>query len=309
MADSQRHTTPHCRFIVKYEFIISIFFNMLRDGGNFILEHPEADGKSTLRRINMIQNLVNEWRKAGVQEGDVLLVHSSIKRTLKRYMKISPKDILESFLSALGSSGTLLLPLFNFEFTTGVPFDIRNTPSHMGALTEAGRLHTSTIRTGHPIYSFAVIGNKAEIFKEIDNFSGYGADSPFAMLREMDGKIAVIDLPDQNSMTFYHYVEEMYEVDYRYHKTFTGDYTDAAGITESKTYGLFVRNIEKGILTHVNPAGELMWQRGLYSGHKPNEGCGLRTVSAQQMYEFVSDIIESGKAKNILYRIEGEENV
>ena len=260
----------------------------------------------------MIQNLVNEWREAGVQEGDVLLIHSSIKRTLRRYMKqrmnITPQDILESFLNALGSSGTLLLPLFNFDFTTGVPFDIRNTPSHMGALTEAGCLHPSAIRTGHPIYSFAVIGSKAERFKEIDNFSGYGTDSPFAMLRDMDGKIAVIDLPDQNSMTFYHYVEEMHEVNYRYHKTFTGKYTDVVGTTESRTYGLFVRNIERKILTHVNPAGELMWQRGLYSGYKPNEGCGLRTISAQQMYKFVSDIIESGKAKNILYRIEGEEN-
>lgn len=260
----------------------------------------------------MIQTLADEWKEAGVQKGDVLLVHSSTKRTFRRYLKlgtkITPQDILESFLSAVGSSGTLLLPLFNFDFVNGVPFDIRRTPSHMGELTEAGRIHPLAVRTGHPIYSFAAIGFEAEKFREINNFSGYGSDSPFAVLREMNGKIAVLDLPDQNSMTFYHYVEEMHEVDYRYHKKFTGDYTDASGNTESKTYGLFVRNIKKGVLTHVNPAGELMWQSGLYSGYKPNHGCGLRTVSAQQMYEFVSDIIESGKVKNILYRIEGEGN-
>lgn len=178
----------------------------------------------------------------------------------------------------------------------------------MGVLTEAGRMHPLAVRTGHPIYSFAVIGLQAEKFREINNYSGYGIDSPFAVLREMDGKIAVLNLPDQNSMTFYHYVEEMHEVDYRYHKKFTGVYTDASGDTESRAYGLFVRNIEKGILTHVNPAGELMWQKRLYSGYKPNEKCGLRTISAQKMYEFVSDIIVSGKAKNILYRIEGEGN-
>ncbi len=261
----------------------------------------------------MTQNLVNEWREAGVQEGDVLLVHSSIKRTLRRYLKqhinITPQDILESFINAVGPSGTLLLPLYNFDFTNGVPFDIRNTSSHMGVLTETGRLHPLAMRTGHPIYSFAVIGFEAERFKGINNFSGYGIDSPFAMLREMDGKIAVLDLPDQNSMTFYHYVEEMNEVDYRYHKTFTGNYTDTSGITESKSYGLFVRNIENRVLTHVDPAGELMWKEGLYSGQKPNEGCGLRTISARKMYDFVSNIIASGKAKNILYRIEGEDNV
>jgi len=260
----------------------------------------------------MIETLANEWREAGIQEGDILLIHSNIKRTFKRCLKLgtrlSPQDILDSFLKAVGDSGTLMLPLFNFDFSKGVPFDIRNTPSHMGLLTEAGRTDPLAVRTGHPIYSFAVIGAKSQRFETVNNFSGYGADSPFAMLRKMGGKIAVLDLPDQNSMTFYHYVEEMHDIDYRYHKTFTANYTDASGNTESKTYGLFVRNIEKGVLTHVNPAGELMWQKGLYSGCQPNEGCGLRIVSAKQMYEFVTDIIESGKAKNTLYRIEGEEN-
>ena len=80
------------------------------------------------------------------------------------------------------------------------------------------------------------------------------------------------------------------------------------GKTESKTYGLFVRNIEKGILTHVDPAGELMWEKGLYFGCRPNEGSGLRTVTAQHMHDFVSSIITSGDAQNTLYRIEGEED-
>ena len=33
-------------------------------------------------------------------------------------------------------------------------------------------------------------------------------------------KIAIIDLPDQKSMTFYHYVEEMMSVDWRFFKNF-----------------------------------------------------------------------------------------
>lgn len=259
----------------------------------------------------MIQEmLAKEWLKAGVQRGDVLLIHSNIKRTLihfkKKGMEITTNDILESFLKAVGPSGTLLLPLFNFDFTKGVPFDIRNTPSQMGALTEAGRLHPLAVRTGHPIYSFAAIGYNAKLFKYINNFSGYGHDSPFALLREMDGKIAVLNLPDQNSMTFYHHVEEMHNVSYRYHKTFAGQYTDASSNTEFRTYGLFVRNIEEGVLTYVNPAGELMWEKGLYSGCRPDEGAGLRIISAQKMYDFVSDIIVTCKAKGLLYRIEGE---
>lgn len=261
----------------------------------------------------MIQeSLADEWRASGVQSGDVLLVHSSTKRTFRRYFeqgtKIQPLDILESFVEAVGPFGTLLLPLFNFDFSQGVPFDICTTPSQMGSLTEAARMHPSAVRTGHPIYSFAVIGHRAAEFKDVNNFSGYAEDSPFGLLREMKGRIAVLDLSDQASMTFYHHVEEKHEVPYRYHKTFTGEYTDAAGSTVSRTYGLFVRNIEDGVRTHVNPAGELMWQEGLYRGHRPGVGCGLRTVSARDMYEFVSEIIRSGKAEGVLYRIEGEQS-
>ena len=254
--------------------------------------------------------LAHRWRSSGIDPGDTLLVHSSLKRTLTNFSEqgedISPGLVTESFLDAVGDEGTLLLPLFNFDFTKGVPFDIRSTPSQMGAMTEAGRLMPGAVRTGHPIYSFAVIGANADLFEGVDNFSGYGSDSPFAMLRELDGKIAILDLTDLNSQTFYHHVEEIHDVPYRYHKEFTGLYTDTEGVETERTYGLFVRDIEKGVLTHVDPAGELMWEAGLYSGDRPKENSGLRVVSARMMYDFVADIIDSGRAEGVLYRIEEE---
>ncbi len=58
-----------------------------------------------------MKDLVSEWRASGIEEGDVLLVHSSTKRTFKRYLekgvKLTPEDILNSLLEAVGDSGTL----------------------------------------------------------------------------------------------------------------------------------------------------------------------------------------------------------
>ncbi|MFM6203869.1 AAC(3) family N-acetyltransferase, partial [Planktothrix sp.] len=109
--------------------------------------------------------LAYKWQQAGISQGDTVLIHSSLKRTLKNLMKqeqkISPEVILDSFLEAVGLSGTLLLPLFNFDFTKGIAFDYRNTPSQMGVLTEVARIHPNAIRTGHPIYSFAIIGHNS----------------------------------------------------------------------------------------------------------------------------------------------------
>lgn len=254
--------------------------------------------------------LTQRWAQSGIEAGDTVLVHSNIKRTLidcrRAGITVSPSAILDSFLDALGPKGTLLLPLFNFEFAHGADFDMRTTPSQMGALTEAGRLHKDAVRTGHPIYSFAVIGHKSKAFEGVDNESGYSEDSPFGILKRLDGKIASLDLDDQNSMTFYHHVEEIKRVDYRYFKAFTGKYTDASGVSGKKSYKLYVRDIARGVQTDVNPAGELLWEAGLYKGFRPRTDSGLRVIRARSMFDFVGRIIDEGKALGTLYSIGDE---
>jgi aminoglycoside 3-N-acetyltransferase len=254
------------------------------------------------------QALADDWRTAGIESGDIVLLHSRISRTLRRMTnmgaKPSPNAIIESFLKALGEDGTLLLPLFNFEFAEGKPFDIRSTKSQMGILTETGRIWPGATRSGHPIYSFAAIGRQAPAFDQLENFSAYGENSPFGMLRQMGGKIAVLDLPDQDSVTFYHHVEEALNVPYRYHKTFTGSYIDKAGTEANRTFSVFVRNLDAGVITKVDPMSERLWRQGIYNGYRPNEGPGLRTISAKHFFDEVAAVIQNGEAKGLLYDVE-----
>ena len=173
----------------------------------------------------------------------------------------------------------------------------------MGILTEIARKKKNVIRTGHPIYSFCALGKHSKEFQGIDNESGYGHDSPFAKINEMDGKIAVIGLDDQHSMTSYHYVEECNQVDYRYYKSFTGDYVKEDGIKIEKTYTLYVRDIKRGVKTDVNRMMDFLWLKGLYIGKKPNEGYGMRTIKFNSLYQQTENIIKSGNAKNYLFSI------
>lgn len=235
-----------------------------------------------------------------IRPGSVLLVHSSTARIMRKY-GVRPHQILDSLLDKVGKDGTLVLPLFNFEFTTGAGFDIRSTASQMGALTEQGRCHAQAVRTGHPVYSFAAIGARAEEFRPMDNRSAYGPDSPFAKLRELDGDIAVIDLPDQHSMTFYHHVEELLRVPYRFHKDFTGPYTDWGGITSTRTYNIFVRDLDAGVKTSVDRMGERLWAKGLYRGDRPRTDSGTRIINAKAMFDEVKAVIEAGDAEQYLF--------
>lgn len=251
--------------------------------------------------------LAKRWARAGIEKGDTVLLHSNILRTLvllkREGFKPSAELLLESFRAALGNEGTLLVPLFNFEFTSGTDFDIRYTPSHMGALTEVARKHPEAVRTGHPIYSFCAIGKQSHLFKGVDNYSGYGADSPFGMIRQLNGKIAVLDIEENGSMTFHHHVEEMMSVPYRYSKEFKGKYIDTNGETSVRGYAIYVRNLEQKVETCLNPLGEKLWAENIYKGDRPHEGTGLRVCYANDVFHFVEHIIATGKALGNLYKI------
>ncbi|MBV7264995.1 AAC(3) family N-acetyltransferase [Erythrobacter ani] len=245
----------------------------------------------------------NPFAKASIKPGSTLLLHSSITRTLQQN-RMKPEDVISAILEKLGREGTLLLPLFNFDFNEGVPFDYRSTPSHMGALTEIGRKWPGAVRTGHPVYSFAVIGRNASEFEGMDNKSAYGPDSPFAKLRELEGEIGVIDLPDQQSMTIYHHVEEMLEVPYRFHKDFTGTYVDREGMTTERTYSIYVRDLDAGVKTSVDRMGERLWAKGLYRGDRPKEDSGLRIISANDLFDEVEAVIRAGEAEQYLFELD-----
>jgi aminoglycoside 3-N-acetyltransferase len=259
---------------------------------------------------DVLQKIKNElaysWNKSGIETGDTVLLHSSLSRFLKKYkskeIQVSPKDILESFLIASGEKGTLIFPTYNFDFTKGITFDICNTRSETGVLSEAARLHPDSVRTGHPLFSFAVIGYHKNIFENLCNFSAFGKDSPFAKLLELEGKIAALDVAGEFCMTFYHHVEEMENAPNRFHKVFRGNYIDKYGVQSEKEFNVYSRKTEEGVETDVKPMEEYLWSKGLYSGYRPGEGSCLHVIKADRVYDEASAIIKEGKSLGMLYK-------
>ena len=108
-------------------------------------------------------------------------------------------------------------------------------------------------------------------------------------------------------MTFYHHVEEVLEVDYRYFKDFTGTYINDEGIKSTKTYKLYVRNIERGVKTRVNPMGELLWKKKLYKGFRFNEPNFFRTINAAELFSETAFVIKNNHALKYLYTQDNEQ--
>ena len=261
--------------------------------------------------INLTHTLNSLWNSLGVNSSDTLLIHSNIKPLLRYFfrngIRIKTEDILDSILNHV-SKGNIIFPAFNFESINNKYFSINETISEMGLLSETARLHKDSKRTKHPVYSFSCFGPITKSLLEVKNYTAYGQDSPFQKLRDVEAKIIVFDLPENRSMTFYHHVEEVLRVDYRYLKEFTFEYIDSNYFSKGLTkFSIFVRDLESKVCTNVEPMGEKLHSLGLYKENIIPKEVKARIVSSKDLFTETEKVINLGNAQGMLYEI-NEEN-
>jgi aminoglycoside 3-N-acetyltransferase len=205
--------------------------------------------------------LVSEFRRIGLSNGDVLLVHSSFKSF--GGVEGGPQTVIDALMNVLGSEGTLIIPRFNFDFSTyGTTWDVRSTPSHMGIISEFVRKDPRSKKVFHPIYPFSIIGKYADELIKHRYKGGYSKDSIFHQLLVYDAKIIQIDKV-YKSTTLIHHAEEILKVDYKYYKNFTGYVIDENGKKYEDTFNLYVRKINEGYVTDVLPIGKILEDDGV----------------------------------------------
>ena len=255
-----------------------------------------------------ISEYLCEFLKNGnINKNDRLIFHSDIrilyKDLIKKKFKFTLNDIADHFIEYIGNKGTLIIPTFNFNFCNGENFSIKNTKSQMGVLSEVFRKKAGKNRSWHPVYSFVIFGNIPMDYLNKKNYSAYGKSSLFHWLTLSDGKIAIVDLPDQNSMTYYHHVEELMNASWRYHKDFEGDYINFDNIKEKTAARIFVRKLSDGIVTDVKNMEKILWKKRLYKSKNNFSQKGCRSIKVQDLKKEVTHIINSNKAEGILYKI------
>lgn len=243
--------------------------------------------------------MVKGFGKLGLKAGDVVLVHSSYKSLGE--VDGGPQTVVDALLEVLGPEGTLIMPTFNFNFNKGEPWDVNKTPSHMGVLTEIARVNPQARRVFHPFYSFAILGKLKDELTRVRYKDSYGTDSIFMKLRQLDARIMIIGLSYTHSMTFFHHVEQMNGVDYRFIKAFTGEVTDEAGKTYTDTFTMLVRDLDKGVITEVDPMGAVLEQRGIVNIGQVGEAT-VKLMKANDVFRVTSE--EMKRDPHLLYKTE-----
>lgn len=161
---------------------------------------------------------------AGLTQGDTVMIHSDVGSFGKlgdvRDENEFLGSILDAFINVITRDGTLIVPTYSYSFCNHQVFDVVHTDSTVGIFTNFIRRRPQAVRSEDPIFSHAGIGRHAEHLLNHVGRECFGTDSFFDRFYKFDGKI--VNFGKFFDITFLHYIEKHFRVDYRYDKTFSG---------------------------------------------------------------------------------------
>lgn len=158
--------------------------------------------------------LENEFKKIGIKAGDHVLVHSALSKI--GYINGGAQTLVDALLNVITEKGTLLMPSFpasgrNKDFVESITaFDIKNTPSQMGKVTELFRTMPGVKRSFHPTDPVCALGSEAEYFtnSHYGEITPYTFNSPFRKLCNKNGKILMLGTTLNGAGTNLHTLED-----------------------------------------------------------------------------------------------------
>lgn len=185
--------------------------------------------------------LADKLISLGADNCRILYIHSALTFGTPNKM-LSRSELLNEIYQVILSLGveTICMPTFTFSFPNGKDFDPNLSKSRMGALNEYFRIQAEVIRSNDPLMSIALKGRDKEIATSIGKYS-IGKQSSFDNLRNREKvKFLFLGTKIGDCFTYMHYLEWLYNVDYRYNRPFTG-IIKSGDKQLSVTYNLFVR--------------------------------------------------------------------
>ncbi|MDF2699404.1 MAG: Aminoglycoside N(3)-acetyltransferase [Haloplasmataceae bacterium] len=179
---------------------------------------------------NTLDSILRDLRLNGVNEGDHVLVHSSLSSM--GWVCGGPQTVIMALLQAVGNNGTIIMPAQSGDWSDPakwsnppVPnewiqviydhmpaFDPKLTPTRgMGRVSELFRTYPDTIRSNHPHVSFCANGKYAkEITNEHVLTPQFGFHSPLGKMYHLNVKVLLIGV-DYDSCTSFHLAETLVE--------------------------------------------------------------------------------------------------
>ncbi|MGL5351984.1 MAG: aminoglycoside N(3)-acetyltransferase [Clostridium sp.] len=172
------------------------------------------------------EDLVRLFSKCGVESGQTIFVHSSLKSL--GFVVGGAETVIRALLEIVSENGTIMMPSQtwkNLDPKRGVHWEIEEknwdiirehwpaynkdvTPSiGMGVIAEVFRKWPGAMRTDHPVRSIAAVGKYAKYITEDHDLRNiFGSGSPIDKLYKLDGYVLLIGV-GYNKNTSLHLAE------------------------------------------------------------------------------------------------------
>ena len=241
-----------------------------------------------------------------IKKGDIVFFTSNITSiAFDAAMNKKAFDInliINLLIEKIGENGTLLFPVYNWDFCAGKPFDYKNTISKTGLIGNEALKRKDFKRTKNALYSFAVWGKDKDFLCSLDPVISLGRNTVFEYLHRNNAINVVLDVAFSDHYTICHYVEQLLGVPYRYNKYFKSDYIDEHGNVSRKTYSMSVRYLE----LDVQGNADALYEEFLRLGAAYEEKIGRHTISyidiAKSIPLIEKDILENNAAMQAQFK-------
>jgi aminoglycoside 3-N-acetyltransferase len=162
---------------------------------------------SSFRDAVTEERLCRDFEAIGISRGTTLIVHSSL--SAMGWVLGGAPGVIRALLRTLGDEGNLAMPAATPQCANLPLFDVRTTPTTMGAIPETFRTWPGTLRSDHPLESVCVRGpDAAAVIRDHPLAFSEGPGSPFARLHDIDSFILLLGVTF-NRCTALHFAESL----------------------------------------------------------------------------------------------------
>ena len=179
-------------------------------------------------------------------------------------------DLLAALALLVREQRTIAVPTFTFTFCERGSYQGQQTESETGQLGKWLLELAGSVRTRHPIYSFAVVGPDSDEILAAQNSTTFGDDSTFALFERRAARIVMLGC-DWRSCTQFHRYEEEHRVAYRRYKEFSGTVDYGEGPCQA-TARMFVRDLDLGAENDFTSAVDRLREQGGIAAHPLGDG-------------------------------------
>ncbi|MEN9304015.1 MAG: hypothetical protein RL264_2444 [Bacteroidota bacterium] len=197
-------------------FLLDVYRRRKKNQVRKTLEIEKQNGEIITEEM-----LVKQLEMCGIKQGDSLLVHSSMSKL--GYLENGASTFIQALKNVLGEKGTLLMPTspndrLQLDYIRQLKrFEVLNSPSRLGKITEVFRTMEGVRRSWSPTEPVAAWGRLAEFYTENHHLdeTPYAAHSPFAKLADEKGKIVYVGVTLDNAGTSLHVLEDAISIDFQ----------------------------------------------------------------------------------------------